>query len=178
MPEGALAGVKVLDLTHYLAGPYSTKILADFGADVLKVERPGSGDMARQMGPFYQDDPDKEKSGAFLFLNTNKQSITLNLKTTTGVKILKSLVQEADILVENFSPGVMDRLGLGYEVLEKVNPRLIMVSISNFGQSGPYKDYKAEDIVEYAMSGLLYVIGNYDREPVKHGGTAGSIHSR
>ena len=172
MTEGALEGIKILDLTHYIAGPYCTKILADFGADVLKVERPGLGDSARQMGPFYQDDPHLEKSGLFLFLNTNKQSITLDLETATGGNIVRKLVEEADVLVENFAPGVMDKLGLGYDVLEKINPRLIMVSISNFGQSGPYRDYKAEDIVEYAMSGLMYVIGNYDREPVKHGGTA------
>ena len=171
MTEGALAGIKILDLTHFIAGPYCTKILADFGADVLKVERPGEGDGARQIGPFFQDDPHHEKSGLFLFLNTNKQSITLNLETATGVKIIKRLAEEADILVENFAPGVMDKLGLGYDALEKINPRLIMVSISNFGQSGPYRDYKAEDIVEYAMSGLMYAIGNYDREPMKHGGT-------
>ena len=171
MAEGALSGIKVLDLTHYIAGPFCTKILADFGADVLKVERPGVGDGARQMGPFYHDDPHYEKSGFFLFLNTNKKSVTLNLKTATGVKIIKELVEEADIMVENFRPGVMDSLGLGYDVLDKINPRLLMTSISNFGQSGSYRDYKAADIVEYAMSSLMYSIGDYDREPLKHGGT-------
>ena len=171
MADGALSGIKVLDLTHYIAGPFCTKILADFGADVVKVERPGIGDGARRLDPFYHDDPHQEKSGFFLFLNTNKRSITLNLKSATGEKIIKELVEEADVLVENFRPGVMDSLGLDYDVLDKVNPRLLMISISNFGQSGPYRNYKAADIVEYAMSSLMYSIGDYDREPLKHGGT-------
>ncbi len=167
--DTALSDVKVLDLTHYVAGPYCTKLLADYGADVIKVERPGSGDGARTMGPFPDDIPHPDRSGMFLYLNTNKRGITLDLKTASGVKILKELVKDANILVENFSPGVMERLGLGYETLEEVNPGLTMVSISNFGQTGPYKDFKASDIVLYGMGGVMYLSGAYEREPLHHG---------
>ena len=113
MPERALEGVKVLDLTHHISGPYCTKLLADFGAEVLKIERPG-GDPARRMAPFYHDEIDPEKSLVFAYLNTNKKSVTLNLKSEKGIKILKSLIKESDVLVENFSPRVMVSLGLDY----------------------------------------------------------------
>jgi CoA:oxalate CoA-transferase len=168
MPDKALDGIRVLDLTHHVAGPYCTKLLADFGADVVKIERPGSGDPARHVGPFVHDEPHPEKSLLFLYLNTNKRSVTLNLKSDAGVGILKELVRDADLLVENFAPRVMPSLGLGYEALREVNPGLVMVSISNFGQTGPYRDYKATDIVEYALGGLMYVFGSADREPLKH----------
>jgi len=171
MAEQALSDVKVLDLTLYIAGPYCTKLLADYGADVIKVERPGGGDPARHLGPFLGDDPHPEKSGLFLHLNTNKRGITLNLKSDTGVKIFKELVKGVDILVEGFRPGVMERLGLGYEELEKINPRLVMTSISNFGQTGPYRDYKASDIILYGMGGGMYDTGIPEREPLKKGGT-------
>lgn len=167
MPEGALEGVKVLDLTHHIAGPWCTKLLADFGADVLKVERP-AGDPARSMPPFYHDEIDGEKSLLFLYLNTSKRGVTLNLKTQQGVKILKELAADADLLVENYSPRVMPSLGLDYETLGGLNPALVMVSISNFGQTGPYRNYQATDIVEYALGGLMYIFGHYDREPLKH----------
>ena len=165
--ERALDGVKVLDLTHHITGPYCTKLLADFGAEVLKVERPG-GDSSRRMAPFLNDDIHPEKSLVFAYLNTNKQSITLNLKSEKGLQLLKSLIEETDVLVENFSPRVMTSLGLDFGALEKINPGLVMTSISNFGQTGPYRDYKAADIVEYAMGGLMYISGAYDREPLKH----------
>ena len=168
--EQALTGVKVLDLTHYVAGPYCTKLLADYGAEVTKIEKPGSGDGARRMGPFFEDDPHPEKSGLFLYLNTNKRGITLNLKSKAGVNIFKELVEDTDILVENFSPRVMPSLGLGCENLEKINPRLVMTSISNFGQSGPYRDYKATEIVADAMGGWMSIIGHPEREPLKPGG--------
>jgi CoA:oxalate CoA-transferase len=171
MTNKALSGVKVLDLTHYIAGPYCTKLLADYGAEVIKVERPGIGDGIRRTGPFYGDDPHPEKSGFFLYLNTNKLGITLNLKTRTGVKIFKKLVADADILVENFSPGVMERLGLSYENLEKINPGLVMTSISNFGQSGPYRDFKSSELVADAMGGWMTVIGDPERDPLKPGGS-------
>jgi len=167
MPEGALEGVKVLDLTHHIAGPWCTKLVADFGADVLKVERP-AGDPARSMPPFYHDEIDGEKSLLFLYLNTSKRGVTLNLKTQQGVQILKKLVAGADLLVENYSPRVMPSLGLDYETLRGLNPALVMVSISNFGQTGPYRDYRATDIVEYALGGLMYIFGHYNREPLKH----------
>lgn len=166
--EQALSGIKVLDLTHYVAGPYCTKLMADFGAEVVKIERPGSGDAARSLGPFFHDEPHPEKSLLFAYLNTNKHSVTLNLKTATGKQILKRLAEDADVLVESFSPGVMASLGLDYEGLREVNPGLVMVSVSNFGQTGPYRDYKAVDIVEYALGGLMYIFGRNDREPLKH----------
>ncbi len=167
MTERALEGVKVLDLTHHISGPYCTKLLADFGAEVLKVERLG-GDPARRMPPFLNDEADPEKSLVFAYLNTSKQSMTLNLKSEKGIQILRSLVAESDVLVENFSPRVLASLGLDFDALQQINPSLVMTSISNFGQTGPYRDYKAADIVEYAMGGLLYISGAYDREPLKH----------
>ncbi len=169
MPDQALSGGRVLDLTHCIAGPYCTKILADYGADVVKVERPGVGDPARSMGPFPGDNPDIESSGLFLYLSTNKKSITLNLKSAAGVEILKELVKGVDIVVENFSPRVMPGLGLDYQTLKEINPGLVMVSISNFGQTGPYRDCKATDLTVWGLSGILYELGDPDREPLKMG---------
>ncbi len=170
MSEQALSDVKVLDLTWHIAGPYCTKLLADYGAEVIKVEKPGEGEPARRMGPFFKDDPHPEKSGLFLHLNTNKKGITLNLKSAKGKKILKELVKDADILVESFRPHVMPSLGLDYETLEQINPKLLMTSISSFGQTGPYRDFKASEIVEYAMGGEMYSTGTAGREPLKLGG--------
>ena len=166
-----LEGVKVIDLTHYIAGPYCTKLLADRGADVIKIERPDGGDPARRIGPFYHDQPHLEGSGLFLQVNTNKQSMTLNLKSPTGKRILLDLVRDADILVESFSPRVMPSLGLDYATVEAINPRLVMTSISNFGSTGPYRDYKASEITLYAMGGTMHSTGVHDREPIKLGMT-------
>ena len=171
MPEKALSELKVLDLGHYIAGPFCTKLLAGLGAETIKIENPKGGDPARRIPPFFKDKPHLEGSGLFLYLNTNKKSITLDLKSVSGIKILKELVKWADILVENFSPRVMPSLGLDYSSLEKINPKLVMVSISNFGQTGPYRDYKATDIVEYALGGLMYMSGEPDREPLKQIGS-------
>ena len=170
MSELALSGVRILDLTHFISGPYCTKVLADYGAEVIKVEKPGTGDGTRAMSPFLGDDPHPEKSGLFLYLNTNKKGRGVNLKSETGVRIFKDLVRNVDILVENFSPGVMARLRLDYETLEEINPRLVMTSITNFGQSGPYRDYKATELVVDAMGGWSAIIGHPDREPLKPGG--------
>ena len=167
--HGALSDLRVLDFTHYIAGPYATKLLADYGADVLKVERPGSGDGARRMGPFPGDMPHPEKSGTFLHLNTNKRSLTLNLKSSEGRAIVKRLVEDVDVVVESFRPGQMGSYGLDYETLRSVNPRIVMTSISNFGQTGPYKDFKASDIIIYGMGGEMYSTGLEDREPLKLG---------
>ena len=166
MPS-ALDGVSVLDLTHCVAGPYCTRLLAGFGADVLKIEPPG-GERGRRMAPFFRDAPGPDASLPFAYLNTGKRSLTLNLKSPEGRGILLSLLAEADLLVENFAPRVMPSLGLDYAALREIAPHLVMVSISNFGQTGPYRDYKAADIVEYALGGLMYIFGAYDREPLKH----------
>ncbi|MBI4300786.1 MAG: CoA transferase, partial [Chloroflexi bacterium] len=147
------------------------KLLADFGAEVIKVEPPGTGDPARQEGPFQHDIPNPETSGLFLYLNTNKKSITLNLKTATGKKILKQLVKDADVLVENFEPRVLASLGLSYETLREINPRLVMTSISNFGQTGPYRDYKATNLTLAAWGGGIGAMGEAGREPVAMGGS-------
>jgi len=157
--EQALSDVKVLDLTRFVAGPYCTKLLADYGADVIKIEKPGEGDPTRRMGPFLGDDPHPDKSGLFLHLNTSKRGITLNLKSEIGKKIFRELVKGVDILVENFSPRVMPGLGLEYEALETLNPRLVMTSISNFGQSGPYRDFKASELILYGMGGAMNETG-------------------
>ena len=167
MTKGALDGVKVIDLTHHIAGPYATKLLADFGAEVLKIERPG-GDPARRLPPFFHDEPHHEKSLPFLYLNTNKRSITLNLKSDEGRSILMELLADADAVVDNFSPGVMPSLGLDVDALRAHNPKLVVASVSNFGQTGPWRDYRATEIVEYALGGLLYIFGAYNREPLKH----------
>ena len=159
MPELALEDVKVLDLTQHVAGPYCAKLLADYGADVIKVERPGVGDPARGMGPFPGDVPHRERSGIFLHLNTNKRGITLDLKTQAGVNVVKELVAGVDILVENFRPGTMERFGLGYDVLHEVKPSLVMTSISNFGQTGPYRDFRSAEIMVYGMGGEMYSTG-------------------
>jgi len=168
--EQALSDVKVLDLTRYISGPYCTKLLADYGADVTKVERPGTGDPARMMGPFSGDEFHPDKSGLFLHLNTSKRGITLDLKTETGKKVFMELLAGADILVENFAPRVMPSLGLSYEELEKVNPGLVMTSISNFGQSGPYRDFKASELILYGMGGAMNETGTLDRYPLRKGG--------
>jgi crotonobetainyl-CoA:carnitine CoA-transferase CaiB-like acyl-CoA transferase len=177
MAEAALADLKVLDLTHYIAGPYCTKLLADYGAEVIKIERPDGGDPARRYGPFPHDEPHPEKSALFLHLNTNKRGITLNLKSSAGKDVFMELVRQADVVVENFSPRVMPSLGLSYKTLEELNPRLVMTSISNFGQTGPYRDYKAQDILIYAMGGPMHQTGVADREPIKMAGNLMQYHT-
>ena len=169
----ALSNFRVLDFTHYISGPYCTKLLADYGAHVVKVERVGSGDGARRLGPFPKDEPHIEKSGTFLHLNTNKRSITLDLKSDEGHEIAKSLASRVDAVVESFRPGTMDRLGLGYEELREINPALVMTSISNFGQTGPYRDWRGSEIIFYGMGGELNSTGVAEREPLKLGGTVG-----
>lgn len=167
MPQGPLADITVLDLTHHIAGPYCTKLLATYGADVIKIERPRQGDPARLMGPFPGDVPHLEKSGLFLHLNTNKQSVTINLRHPRGQELVRELVKQVDVVVENFSPRVMPSLGLSYAELEPLNPQLVMTSISNFGQTGPYRDWKAQDIVIYAMGGAMNITGLPEREPLR-----------
>lgn len=169
----ALSGIRVVDLSHYIAGPYCTKLLADYGAEVIKIEKPQAGDGGRGLPPFFADRPGLERSGLFCFLNTNKQGITLDLKTDRGREIVCRLMSQADVVVENFRPGVLERLGLSAEVLERANPRLVHTSISNFGSSGPYRDYSLTDGVAYALGGWTYPMGELDRPPVQPGGAFG-----
>jgi CoA:oxalate CoA-transferase len=166
---GLLEGVNVVDLTHYFSGPYSTKLLATLDAEVVKVERPGTGDPLRHLGPFTAGYPDPEAGAWFLYLNTSKKSVTLDLKCSQGREAFLKLVRSADILVENFAPGVMDRLGLGYPTLQRENPALVMTSISNYGQTGPYRDWKAAEINLYAAGGLMNITGEPEQEPLKEG---------
>ncbi len=169
MGPSAMDDIRVLDISQGIAGPFCAKILGDFGADVIKVEPPG-GESGRTMGPFFHDDPNPEKSLFFLLLNLNKRGTTLNLETTTGAKIFKELVLEADVVVESFQPGYLDSLGLGYEDLEKINPKIVMTSITGFGQTGPYSHFKSEEIIAYAMGSIMSISGTKEREPLKHGG--------
>lgn len=167
--DSLLGPFRALDLTDekgFLCG----RILGDLGADVIKVEKPG-GDPSRNIGPFYHDDPDPEKSLYWFAYNANKRGITLNIESSAGREIFKKLVERADFVIESFPPGYMDSLGLGYSVLSQVNPQVIMVSITSFGQTGPYATYKASDIVAMAMGGLAYITGESDRAPLRLGGT-------
>ncbi|MGI8553657.1 MAG: CaiB/BaiF CoA transferase family protein [Dehalococcoidia bacterium] len=177
MQAAALEGLRVLDLTHAVAGPYCTKLLADFGAAVMKVERPPVGDLARRSGPFFHDLPHPEGSALFLHLNTNKQSVTLNLKSAEGQAIVRRLIPTVDIVVENFRPGVLAAFGLDYASLVALNPHLVLTSISNFGQTGPYRDLKATEIVEYAMGGPMLITGHATREPLKLAGHIAQYHA-
>jgi crotonobetainyl-CoA:carnitine CoA-transferase CaiB-like acyl-CoA transferase len=159
-----LSCYRVLDLTNekgYICG----RALGDLGADVVKIEKPG-GDPGRSIGPFYHDIPDPQKSLYWFAFNTNKRGITLDIETADGREIFKELVKKFDVVVESFSPGYMDELGLGYDILSQINPQLVMTSISNFGQEGPYRDYKASDIVVLAQAGIMYVTGDPDRPPL------------
>ncbi len=161
-----LAGVKVLDISQVMAGPYTCMLLADMGADVIKIEPPGTGDQTRGAMGFKMKGPD---SMGFLNMNRNKRSITLNLKSEAGKKILFELVKDANILVENYRPGVMKKLGVSYEVLSKINPALVYASISGFGQSGPWADRPGFDLMAQAMSGVMAMTGHGDGRPVKAG---------
>jgi len=183
VPDGIhflLAPYRVLDLTDE-RGLLAGKILADLGADVVQIEPPG-GNPARNIGPFYGDDPQPEKSLFWWAYAANKRSITLDLEQKDGQALLKKMVAEADFLVESFAPGYLDTLGLGYDVLAEINPKLVMVSITPFGQDGPYSNYQATDIVGMALGGFMYLTGDDDRAPIRisfphfylHGGAAGA----
>ena len=177
MKAAGLAGFRILDLTWHVAGPYCTKLLAGFGAEVIKVERPGVGDPARGFVLASDQPVEAEKSSLFLHLNTGKKSITLDLKKTEGRRLLLQLVRLSDAVIESFSPRVMPGLGLGYETLRSLHPSLVMTSLSSFGQTGPYRDYRATDMVCLAMGGLLYLVGEPDREPLRPWGPQASYQA-
>ena len=159
-----LTGIKVLDLSRILSGPFCTMILADFGCEVIKVEAPG-GDPSRVAGIF----PQGKENPYFVNLNRNKRSMVVNLKKEEGRQLILKMVEWADVLVENFRPGVMERLGLGYEALKEVNPRLVYAAVSGFGKTGPYKDRPAFDFIAQAMSGFMSLNGSQDMEPLRTG---------
>ncbi len=164
MTAKPLAGLKVLELGTLIAGPFAARLLAEFGAEVIKIESPDSGDPLRKWRKLY------EGTSLWWFVQArNKQSLTLNLKHPDGVAILKELVAETDILIENFRPGVLEKLGLGWDVLHALNPRLVLVRLSGFGQTGPYKDQPGFGAVGESMGGLRYITGFPDRPPVRTG---------
>jgi len=161
--------VRVLDLTQHIAGPYCTKLLADYGAEVIKVERPGGGDVARRLGPFPGDAPDPEASGIFVYLNGNKRGVTLDLTTGSGQAILRDLVRAVDLVVTSSPPRVLARLGLEHQTLAQANPKIGTVSITNFGLSGPYRDYRADHLVLCALGAWAQYLGHKDRPPLQAG---------
>jgi crotonobetainyl-CoA:carnitine CoA-transferase CaiB-like acyl-CoA transferase len=163
---GTLGNLRVLDLGQDVSGPFCARLLADQGADVIKIE-PCEGDPARRIGPFAGDEPHPEKSVRFLYLNTNKRSVTLDISKPAGRSVLHSMARWADVLVENFEPRLRSSLGLDDQSLMEVNPRLVVTSISSFGSGGPYSDWKATDLVTSAISGLMYHSGDADREPLR-----------
>lgn len=158
--SSALEGVKVLDLSQVVSGPSCTQMLGDFGANVIKVERPASGDIARHSRPYLDG-----LGFNFLAYNRNKRSLSVDLRHDEGRQIVRQLANQADVLVENFRPGVMSRLGLGYDDLVKTNPRIIYASISGYGQTGPYRDRKGQDILAQAISGLMWRNGANEDPP-------------
>ncbi len=162
---GALNGVRVLDLSRVLAGPYCTMFLGDLGAEVVKVEQPGAGDDTRGWGPPFAGG----ESAYFLSVNRNKKSLTLDLKTPAGKELLRSLARKADVLIENFRPGTMDQWGLGEKELRAANPRLIYASLSAFGADGPMSGWPGYDLIVQAWGGLMSITGASDGEPTKVG---------
>ena len=155
--SGILAGIRVLDLSRFIAAPFCTMLLADMGAEVIKIEKPKTGDISRQFKPY--------KNGETLYFtafNRNKKGITIDLRSQDGKELLKGLIKKSDVLVQNFRPGVMDAMGFGYDEVKKVNPRLIMASISGFGQTGPYRERAGMDWVDTG-----------DRRPDERNGYAG-----
>lgn len=164
-----LPGLRVVEVAQGVSGPLAGKYYAALGAEVLKVEPP-AGDWARRAGPFPGDEPHPEKSGLFLYLNTGKQGITLNLDTATGCAILRQLLADADMLIYGGPAGYLEARGLGPATLAALNPRLVTVSITDFGEAGPYRDFKGGELIAQALGGVLYLSGDPEREPLKVGG--------
>ncbi len=166
----ALAGIRVLDLSRVLAGPYCTMMLADFGADIIKIEPPNVGDDSRAFGPFIG-----KESAYFMSLNRNKRSMTLNFKRQAECDLFKEMVKQADVVVENYRPGTMEKFGLGYDVLKQINPKLIYAACSGFGHTGPYRDKPAYDIIVQAMGGIMSITGAENGEPTRIGASVGDV---
>ncbi len=170
MNRKPLEHIKVLDFTRVLAGPYCTMMLANMGAEIIKVERPDTGDDSRDFGPFMNG-----QSAYFISINRGKKSIAVDLKSPKGIEIIKELVKKVDVVAENFRPGTMEKLGLGYDVLNSINPGIIYATMSGFGQSGPYSKRPAYDMIVQGMSGIMSITGNPDGEPVRVGTSIGDI---
>lgn len=166
----ALEKLRVLDFTRVLAGPFCTMLLADMGAEVVKVEHPHGGDDSRAFGPFVEGE-----SAYFMSINRNKKSITMNLKDPRAIDLIKKMIPSFDVVVENFRPGVMDKLGIGYEELKKINPRLIYASSSGFGYTGPYSQLPAYDLIVQGMGGIMSITGDSPDNPQKVGSSIGDI---
>lgn len=166
----ALQGIRVLDLTRVLAGPYCTMMLADYGADVIKIEPPEVGDDSRAFGPFVG-----KESAYFMSLNRNKRSIALNFKRQEERDLFKEMVKHADVVVENYRPGTMEKFGLGYDQLKEINPKLIYAACSGFGHTGPYRDKPAYDIIVQAMGGIMSITGPENGDPTRVGASVGDI---
>ena len=180
MPNPALNDLRVIEFAEMVSGPMCGKMFADMGAEVIKIEPPGRGDEARGHPPYPGDVPHPEKSGFFLYLNTSKKSLTLDPTSPAGLEVFTRLIADADILIENHRPGYLDSLGLGYETLRALNPRLILTSITPFGQSGPYRDWKGTDLIEWAMSLTGYntptLVDDVDKEnPLRAPGHAAEM---
>src|SRR3989442_225911 len=165
----ALAGIRIIDMTHNQAGPACAQILAFLGADVIKLEEPKGGDVARRN---MRDKPDSD-SLFFLLFNANKRSLTLNLKTDEGKKLFRQVISKSDVLLENFGPGALDRLGFGFEALAKINPRLIYATIKGFGTYGPYRDFKSYEPIAQAMGGAMSITGFPENPPTYVGPAIG-----
>ena len=172
---GPLAGVTVIDLTRVLAGPYCTMVLGDLGARIIKVEMPPFGDDTRRTGPFTSDDPTTRTSGYFFSVNRNKESIALDLKSEADKVVFDGLLARADVIVENFTPGTLARLGYSWEILQKAHPRLILASISGFGQTGPDRELPAYDMVVQAMGGIMSLTGEAGGSPTRVGVSIGDL---
>ena len=167
--DGALHGVRVLDLSQGIAGPFAARLLGDHDADVIKVEPPRTGESGRTLAPLKVDAPAPEQSLLFQYLNWNKRSVALDITQAVGQRTLRALIERSDILIESFRPGYLDSLGLSVDKMLVWNPRLVVTSLTNYGQTGPYAHYEASDLTLQAMSGIMQISGQVDREPLKHG---------
>lgn len=176
---GPLDGVTVLDLSEWIAGPYATKLFADAGAEVIKLERPPQGDFggdpSRSVGPYQQGDRHREKSGTFFYFNTNKRSLSLDLRQAGAQEVFLRLVDGVDLVVESFRPGVLERLGVGWDRIHARKPEIALVSLAPFGQVSPYAQYKLTDLTLFGMCGEMYSMGVSDAEPIKMYGTAALV---
>jgi crotonobetainyl-CoA:carnitine CoA-transferase CaiB-like acyl-CoA transferase len=168
---GLLSGIRILDLSHMLAGPYGSMVMADLGAEVIKIESPAGGDPMRQMGPHFL----AGESAYYLSINRNKQSVTLDLQKESGRQVFYDLVKVSDVVFDNFRPGVLQKLGCNYAALKTINPRIIACSISGFGQTGPYRDRPAFDLVLQALSGAMSITGEPDGAPTRMGIPMGDL---